>query len=227
MIFINNINLTIKKKSTVGIVGASGSGKTTLLDIIVGLYLPSSGTVKIDQQGLNEINIESWRRNIGYVTQDILMFNESLRDNLMINDDSNVGNYSKVIKAAHLDMVIQQLPNGMETNLGENGVRLSGGEKQRVALARAMMGGAKLLLLDEATSALDAVTENTVQKRIDELSLNCTTVIVTHRLASVKNADIIYVLDNGVLVEEGTFESLLNKKGVFFSMHELQNNLQK
>lgn len=221
---LKNVSLSIPKNSTVGIVGASGSGKTTLLDIIVGLYIPDSGTIFVDEDNINEINIGSWRRNIGYVTQDVLMFNESLSDNLMTSRDKvESSEFSKVIMAAHLDKVIDKLPMGIDTNLGENGVRLSGGEKQRVALARAMMGGATFLLLDEATSALDAESESIVQSRIEEFSHKCTTVVITHRLATVKSADVIYVLDNGSLVEQGTFDALLAEKGVFYKMYQLQN----
>jgi len=221
---LNNISLTINKNSTVAIVGASGSGKTTLLDIIVGLYNPSSGSISIDGININNINLESWRKNIGYVTQDVLIFNESLNDNLMLRSGEVAKkDFANILRTAHLDKVIQKLPNGMSTNLGEGGARMSGGEKQRVAFARALMSDASVLILDEATSALDAKSESIIQSRIDEVSKKFTTIVVTHRLSTVKDVDVIYVLEDGKLSEYGSFNELIDKRGVFFNMYELQN----
>jgi ATP-binding cassette, subfamily B, bacterial MsbA len=220
---LKNISLKIKKNTTIGIVGGSGSGKTTLLDLIVGLYKPTKGTIKIDGKDLQSLNSSDWRKSIGYVNQDVLMFNESLRDNILIrNEKASSDEIEMVVKTSFLKKVLDRLEFGLDSNIGEKGVRLSGGERQRIALARALLSSPSIIVLDEATSALDAESENIIQERIDAISHNYTIIIVTHRLSTVRNSDYIYVMEKGEIIEHGKYNDLLEKSGRLTELHNLQ-----
>jgi ABC-type multidrug transport system fused ATPase/permease subunit len=221
---LKSISLKIKKNSTVGIVGLSGSGKTTLLDLLVGLYQPTKGAIEVDGVELNRYEITSWRKSIGYVTQDVLLFDESLRDNILLREkNASVENINAAIETAFLKNVISNLDEGLNTNIGEKGHRLSGGERQRIALARALLGGPSIVILDEATSSLDAESENTIRERIDAISHNYTIIVVTHKLSTVRNADYIYVMEEGEIVEHGNYTDLLKNTSRFQELHDLQN----
>lgn len=220
---LKDLSLSIRRNQIVAIVGGSGAGKSTLIDILTGLQRPDTGKVVIDGVDLNMISLNSWRRRIGIVTQDTITFNASLRDNLVFfNQGASEVDIAEAISAAHLDGVVAGLPDGLDTVLGESGVRFSGGQKQRIALARALVGKPELLLLDEATSALDNESEHFVQEAIKMASSTMTVVIIAHRLSTVRRADKIYVLEQGQVVESGTYSTLVDLGGRFTELQTLE-----
>ena len=220
---LKNINLTIGRGQMVAIVGGSGAGKSTLIDLLCGLRTPTSGRILLDGKDLADIDSLSWRRRIGYVTQDIVVFNDSLRNNVCFaRPEATTGDIRRAVDIAHLGDVIDAMPEGLDTIVGEGGVRLSGGQKQRLALARALMGNPQLLLLDEATSALDNESERLVQRSIEKLAHEFTLVVVAHRLSTVRQADVICVLERGRIVEMDRFDALLERKGRFAELYALQ-----
>ncbi len=220
---LDHVSLHIGRNQMVALVGGSGSGKSTLVDMLAGLRRPDTGTVRIDCVNLSEMNLASWRRSIGYVTQETTVFNDTARNNLLFaHPEASDADIARCLEIAHLTEVIQARPKGLDTILGEGGVILSGGEKQRLALARALIGRPALLLLDEATSALDNESERIVQKAIENIAHRMTIFVVAHRLSTVRKADVIYVLEDGRIVERGTYDELLAKKGRFAELHELQ-----
>ncbi len=179
----------------------------------------------VDGQNLADINLASWRKRVGYVTQDVTIFNDTLINNLITaNPEATPEQVSRVIKTADLDDFVAGLPQGLETDLGESGVRLSGGQKQRLALARALLAEPSILLLDEATSALDSETENFIRGAVSRLSKTLSVVVIAHRLSTIQNADVVHVLDGGRLVESGTYKELIAQKGRLFSLHEAQGS---
>jgi len=220
---INDVNIIIPRNKMVAIVGGSGAGKSTVMDILTGLRRPSSGRVAIDGINLSDFNLSSWRKRLGIVTQEPIIFNSSLRENLIFFnlgiDDKDI---ELALSSAHLDEVVASLPEGLDTVLGEGGVRLSGGQKQRVALARALIDPPELLLLDEATSALDNESERLVQEAIESIAHTMTIVVIAHRLSTVRRADLIYVMEKGRVVETGTYDELLNKGGRFSDLHGME-----
>ena len=220
---VKNVSIKIKSNQTIGIVGGSGSGKTTLLDIILGMYQPTSGFVYIDGVDLIKFNVKSWREGIGYVGQDSFLFNETLRQNLSINEDFVLDeDINRAIKLANLEAVVKKLDNGLDTLIEDMGRNLSGGEKQRVSLARAIINRPKILVLDEATSSLDVASEEIIREKIEEMSGDYTIIIVTHRLSTVRNADNIYVMDDGEVVESGTYDELMTKENHFVNLFNLK-----
>jgi ABC-type multidrug transport system fused ATPase/permease subunit len=209
---LKNINLTISAKSTIGLVGATGSGKTTTVDIILGLLEPQKGTLEVDGQVISEKNVRSWQKSIGYVPQHIFLSDSSIASNIAFGVESKdicqqaVETASKI---ANLDnFIIKELPHQYQTVIGERGVRLSGGQRQRIGIARALYHNPQILILDEATSALDNQTEKIVMDAINNLSKKITIILITHRLTSVKNCDIIFLLDKGQIKDKGTFKEL-------------------
>ena len=222
---LNDISLTIGRNRMIAIVGASGAGKSTLVDLLIGLRRPGSGKVMIDGTDLNAMNLASWRSRIGFVTQDNVTFNDTLRANLtFLRPHATSSDIDAAIRIAQLEKVVEDLPNGLDTPLGENGVRLSGGQRQRVALARAVVGHPDLLILDEATSALDNESERAVQAALEGLAHQLAIVVIAHRLSTVRKADVIYVLDEGRVVESGDYDSLLARRGRFAELHDSQFN---
>ncbi len=220
---IRDINLNVDKGSFVALVGASGAGKSTLVDLLCGLRNPTAGTIKVDGLDLGEIDLVSWRRHIGYVGQDVTIFNDTIRNNLAF---SSIGVTDEkiydAITLADLNDLIDTLPDGLDTMMGEDGVRLSGGQKQRLALARALVGNPSVLLLDEATSALDTRSERVIKETIEELSHQFTIIVVAHRLSTVRKADKIHVLEAGRIVESGTYDQLISAAGRFSELHQFQ-----
>jgi ATP-binding cassette, subfamily C, bacterial len=215
---IRNLNLTIRAGQTVAIVGPSGAGKSTVADLIIGLVAPNQGHVLVDGTPLHPELISSWRSQIGYVAQDTFLFNDTIRANLLwACPGSNEEEIDRALKLAAAEDFIHNLPEGMETILGDRGVRLSGGERQRLALARALLREPSLLILDEATSALDSENERRIQRAIEGLHGRMTILIITHRLSAIRGADIIHVLESGRLVESGRWESLVGEVGGRFS----------
>ena len=220
---LEDINLTIGRGQMVAIVGGSGAGKSTLIDLLCGLRTPTSGRILLDGRDLADTDTLSWRRRIGYVTQDIVVFNDSLHNNIRFaRPEATAADVRRAMDIAHLGDVIDAMPEGLDTIVGEGGVRLSGGQKQRLALARALVGNPQLLLLDEATSALDNESERLVQRSIERLAHEFTLVVVAHRLSTVRQADLICVLERGRVVEMDRFDALLERKGRFAELYALQ-----
>jgi len=211
---LTNINLVIPIKSTVGVIGATGSGKTTIIDIILGLLEAQKGTLEIDNQIITKKNLKAWQRSIGYVPQNIYLSDDTVAANIAFGvepKDINQKNLEKVSKIASLDeFVINELPNQYNTIIGERGIRLSGGQRQRIGIARALYKAPKVLILDEATSALDNQTEQAVMNSINNLSKDITIILIAHRLNTVKNCDVIFKFDKGQLVDQGTYEEIVN-----------------
>ncbi|MFW9263925.1 peptidase domain-containing ABC transporter [Nostoc sp. CALU 546] len=220
---LENLSFEIKPEQTIAVVGRSGSGKTTLSKLILGLYLPTDGKVLIDGQDVTNIALRSLRSQIGVVDQDTFLFGGTIRDNISIAHPE--ASQEEVIEAARLagaDEFIKQMPMGYETQIGEGGGMLSGGQRQRLAIARALLGNPSFLVLDEATSHLDAESERIIQNNLKKILQGRTSLIIAHRLSTVRNADLILVLDRGILVESGTHDQLITKKGHYFYLNQQQ-----
>ncbi|KOP28178.1 ABC transporter ATP-binding protein [Hapalosiphon sp. MRB220] len=220
---LENINFEIQPEQMIAVVGRSGSGKTTLSKLILGLYPPSDGKVFIDGQDVNNISLRSLRSQVGVVDQDSFLFGGTIRENIAIaHPDASLEEITEAARMAGADEFIQQLPLGYETQIGEGGGMLSGGQRQRLAIARALLGNPRLLLLDEATSHLDAESERIIQNNLKTILKERTSVIIAHRLSTVRNADLILVLDRGLLVESGTHNELIAKKGHYYYLNQQQ-----
>lgn len=221
---LKNINLSVKKGETFAFVGNSGGGKSTLVNLIPRFYDVTSGSIEIDGVNIKDIKLGDLRKNISFVFQDNFLFTGTVRENIMVsNPNATEDDLNAVIEAAHLNEVIQLLPNGLDTILGERGLTLSGGQRQRVAIARAMIRNADIIILDEATSALDNESEAVVQKALDNLIKNKTVFVIAHRLSTIKNASRIGVINNGELVETGTHDELINLDGGFYKhLYQMQ-----
>ena len=221
---LNDINLKIDKNETIAIVGNSGGGKSTLVNLIPRFYDIKSGTIEFDGVDIRKFSLKSLRHNISMVFQDNFLFSGTIKENIMMgNPEATVDELMAAIKSAHLQDMIEDLPEGLETKLGERGLTLSGGQRQRVAIARAMLRNAPIVILDEATSALDNESEAIVQKAMDNLMQNRTVFIIAHRLSTIKNADRIAVINEGHLVELGTHEDLMKiENGQYKHLYEMQ-----
>ncbi len=220
---LKNVSLSIGKGKTFALVGPSGGGKTTLCHLIPHFYKITDGDIFIDGNSLKNITIESLRQNIGIVQQDIYLFNSSIRENILYGKlDASDEEVIEAAKRANIHDYIMSLENGYDTVIGERGVRLSGGQKQRLCIARVFLKNPPILILDEATSALDNATEIQIQKSLDELSEGRTTIVVAHRLSTIKNADEIAVVDNGEITEQGTHEQLLDLNGTYAQLYRQQ-----
>ena len=210
---LKNVSFTIPVKSTVGIIGATGSGKTTVVDIVLGILEASDGTLEVDGKIITNKNARSWQRSIGYVPQHIYLSDDSVAANIAFGIDPKNINQSAVERAAKIanlhEFIKEELPQKYQTTIGERGIRLSGGQRQRIGIARALYHGPQVLILDEATSALDNQTEKGVMEAINDLSKNITTIIIAHRLSTVKNCHKIFLLEKGQLKNQGTFEELI------------------
>ncbi|MCZ2845103.1 MAG: ABC transporter ATP-binding protein [Candidatus Bathyarchaeota archaeon] len=223
---LKNINLEINKNETVAIVGESGSGKSTLMSMISGLLKPTEGTYMIDGTSISNLDVGSWKNHIGYVSQDVNVFNDTILNNVTFWDEKNPGNHQKflnAIKKAAIYDFISKLSEKEETLLGNNGINLSGGQKQRLSIARELYKEVDILLMDEATSALDGETEAIIQQNIDKLKGELTIIVIAHRLATIKKADRIIVLKKGEIKATGTYKELLERSKDFKEMTELQN----
>lgn len=211
---LQNVNFTVNKGETVALVGHSGCGKSTVIQLMQRFYDPQNGQILVDGHDLKCLNLSWFRNQIAVVNQEPILFATTIKENILIgNPSSDLAQVIEAAKDANCHDFISLLPDGYETLVGENGTQLSGGQKQRVAIARALIKNPKLLLLDEATSALDNNSESLVQKALDKASQGRTTFIVAHRLTTIKNAQKIIVFENGQVVETGTHDKLLEKKG--------------
>lgn len=217
---LKDFSLNIKAGKTLALVGPSGGGKTTICNLIPRFYDIDSGDIKIDSQSIYNFKIDSLRKNIGIVQQDPFLFTGSIKENLTIGKpDATDEEIIEAAKKANIHDFIETLPDGYNTEVGERGVKLSGGQKQRIAIGRIFLKNPPILILDEATSALDNITEQLIQESLDELSKNRTTIVVAHRLSTVKNADTIVVLTDDGIVEAGTHDELINNKGFYYNLH--------
>lgn len=220
---LENLSFEVQPGQMIALVGRSGSGKTTIAKLLLALYLPTEGKILIDGQETSSISRQSLRQQIGVVDQDTFLFGSSIRDNIAIgHPEATLGEIIEAARQAGADAFIQQLPMGYETQIGEGGGLLSGGQRQRLAIARALLGNPRLLVLDEATSNLDAESERMIQTNLNTILRNRTTLIIAHRLSTVRKADSILVLDKGVLVEQGTHDELMAKRGQYFYLNQQQ-----
>lgn len=216
---LDNLSLSIKNNSTIGIVGTSGAGKTTLVDIILGLLEPLGGEIIVDGQKITADNVSGWQKNIGYVPQNIYLLDKSIKANIALGIEDEEIDFERVEKSAKLanlhDFISQELPSGYDTTVGESGVRLSGGQRQRIGIARALYHDPQLIIFDEATSALDNITEQIIMEAISCLAHQKTIIIIAHRLQTVKNCDLIYFMSNGEIIDKGDFASLMKSNNEF------------
>ncbi len=221
---LSNINISIPKGKKVAFVGASGSGKSTLMKILLKFYDEYKGEILVDGKSLQKINAQAWREQLAYVTQDAFLYHASLKENILFGREGfSEQDLSSASASAYADHFVDQLDKKYDTVVGEQGSRLSGGEKQRISIARALLNNPSIIFLDEPTSALDPKSEKIVNEALEEATHNRTAVIVAHRLSTIKNADIIYVFDDGLVAEYGTHEELSNKNGIYKKYIEIQN----
>ena len=220
---LNLINLKIKGGKMTSLVGHSGAGKSTILNLIPRYYDCNSGDILIDKQSIYKSKLSSLRKNISLVTQDVTLFDDTIKNNIAYADlNASEDEIKKVAKLSFADDFIQKLPNKYDALIGENGLRLSGGEKQRISIARAMLKKSKIILLDEATSSLDAETENKIQQALSILIKDRTAVVIAHRLSTILSSDSIYVINNGKVIENGTHSELLSNSEIYKSFYQKQ-----
>lgn len=225
---LNAITLAIPKGKTIALVGASGAGKSTLADLVARFYDPTQGKILFDGIDLREFNITSVRNKMAIVSQDTFIFNATVRDNIAYGLEGI--NEKDVLAAALLANAvefIQDMPEGLNTMLGDRGVRLSGGQRQRIAIARALLRNPEILILDEATSALDSVSERLIQKSLEDLSVGRTVIAIAHRLSTIMRADKVVVMEQGRIVEQGTYQELLNLRGKLWNYHQMQHETSR
>lgn len=223
---LKNVSLNIKKGQTIALVGPSGGGKTTICHLIPNFYKISQGEILIDDHNINDLTFHSLRSNIGIVQQDVFLFNGTIKENIIYgNLSASDDEIYDAAKKANIHDYILTLPEGYETQIGERGIKLSGGQKQRLSIARVFLKNPSILILDEATSALDNTTEILIQKALDELTKGRTTLVVAHRLSTIKNADEIYVIEDGQIIEHGPHNKLLeNEEGAYSKLYKAQFN---
>ena len=220
---LKNLSAKIEGGKKVGLVGISGSGKTTFLNLIPRFFNLEHGTILIDDQNINSINLNSLRKEISIVSQDVILFDDTIRSNILYgNASASDDEIINACKFAAAQDFIEKLPNKYETIIGENGIKLSGGQKQRLSIARAILKDSPIILLDEATSSLDSESEAVIQKAIENLTKNKTTIIIAHRLSTIMNCDKILVFDNGQIVDEGTHEFLVNNSLIYKNLYQKQ-----
>ena len=222
---VKDIDLHIRKGDTVAFVGPSGSGKTTLVKLLLGLYKPNKGTVLYNHINSSDINLTELRRQLGLVSQDAQLFSGSIRDNLLfVKPDATEEEMLTALKKSSCQGILNRAEKGIDSTIGEGGIKLSGGEKQRLSIARALMRSPKLLIFDEATSALDSLTEEEISETIRELSAgkNQITILIAHRLSTIMHADKIFVMEQGSIIESGNHQDLLDEKGLYYAMWRQQ-----
>ena len=220
---LTKINLDIPGGKTTALVGPSGSGKSTILSLIPRFYDPQNGEIKIDNQIIKDVNLASLRKHISLVSQETTLFDDTIKNNLLYaKPDASMENLEKAANDSFSMEFISELPDKFETIIGENGLRLSGGQKQRISIARAMLKNSSIILLDEATSALDSETEEKIQNAIQRLTKNKTTVIIAHRLSTILNSNLIYVIENGKVVDKGTHKTLLANSETYKNFYQKQ-----
>ena len=217
---LKNINLDINQGEIIAVVGRSGVGKSTLADLIPRFNMVSSGALKIDGVNINDIDVQSLRNLIGIVSQDVVLFNDAIKENIIFGKpDATDAEVVEAAKLAYADEFINELPEKYNTIIGERGLKLSGGQRQRIAIARAILKNPPILILDEATSSLDSVSESLVQKALEKLMRGRTTIVIAHRLSTIKNADRIVVLDGGSIVDIGSHDQLIKRNNIYMTLY--------
>ena len=220
---LQNISVKFTGGKMTALVGHSGSGKSTLLNMIPRIYLPTSGNIYFDNQDISKVNLMSLRNQISIVDQNTTLFDDTVFNNIKYaRPDANKEDILEAAKLSMCDEFINNLENGFETTIGENGVKLSGGEKQRLSIARAFLKNSRIILLDEATSSLDSNTEEKIQKALDKLTINKTTIVIAHRLSTILSSDNIYVVDNGKIIDSGKHDELLDKSKIYKNYYQRQ-----
>lgn len=221
---LHNLNLHVDKGETIALVGESGAGKSTILNLVIGFNQVNSGEVLIDGHNMKDIDPRSYRKYLAVVPQTSILFSGTIRDNITYGvDNVDEATLDEIVKAANLTDLINSLPDGLDTMVGEHGGKLSGGQRQRISIARALIRNPKVIVLDEATSALDSISEKLIQEALNNLTKDRTTFIVAHRLSTIKDADKIAVIADGHCVEYGTYDELMNLKGEFYQMKKIQS----
>lgn len=224
---LHQINLKVRPGETVALVGPSGAGKSTICSLLPRFYEVNEGSIKIDGVDIRDFKLQSLRSHIGIVQQDVFLFDGSIRENIAYGDlNASEEDIWYAAQRAQLTDVINALPEGMDTRIGERGVKLSGGQKQRLSIARIFLKNPKILILDEATSALDTETEQAIQQALNELSIGRTTLVIAHRLATIKDADRIVVVSKKGIIEEGTHEQLMERQNAYYGLYTAQFGLQ-
>jgi subfamily B ATP-binding cassette protein MsbA len=224
-VILDNVSIDIEKNQTIGFVGESGSGKTSLINIISSLIKPTSGLLLYNSRDVNETDLQLLRNRVGYITQEPVIFDDNIFNNVTFWDTKNEASIEKfwqVIEMVNLKEFVESIPNKEETRVGNNGIMISGGQKQRISIARELYKGIDLLIMDEATSALDTETEKIIKDNIDALSGRLTILIIAHRLSSIKNADLIYLMNKGKIISSGTFDELYKNSSYFKNIVDLQ-----
>lgn len=221
---LHNLNLHVDKGETIALVGESGAGKSTILNLVIGFNQVNSGEVLIDGHNMKDIDLRLYRKYLAVVPQTSILFSGTIRDNITYGvDNVDEATLDEIVKAANLTDLINSLPDGLDTMVGEHGGKLSGGQRQRISIARALIRNPKVIVLDEATSALDSISEKLIQEALNNLTKDRTTFIVAHRLSTIKDADKIAVIADGHCVEYGTYDELMNLKGEFYQMKKIQS----
>ena len=212
---LKNINLNINVFSKVGIIGPTGSGKTTLVDVILGLHEPTQGNLNVDGKIISNENIRSWQKNIGYVPQNIFLTDDTIKSNIALGIDVKKIDQDQLEKAAKIakihEFIVNELPNSYNTNIGDRGAKLSGGQRQRIGIARAIYHNPKVLIFDESTSSLDNLTEKEVMNSINNLGDEMTIILIAHRISTLSQCDQIFLIENGELKDQGTFNDIIKK----------------
>ena len=220
---LHNINFNAPSGSVIALVGSSGSGKSTIAGLSATFLNPKSGTITIDGQDLSKVKLNSFRKHLGVVLQDEFLFEGTIRENIMFpRPNATEAQLQNAVKAAYVNEFTDRFDEGLETLIGERGVKLSGGQRQRIAIARAILADPKIIILDEATSNLDTESEGLIQKSLSELTNNRTTIVIAHRLSTIKRADQILVIESGEIVERGTHDELLKAEGRYYDLYTFQ-----
>ena len=220
---MSNLSFSAKHGETIALVGRSGSGKSTTISMLLRFYQAEQGQVLIDGHDINDYKLADIRKQFAYVSQQVVLFNDSIANNIAYGKpDASREEIIAAAKNAHVLEFAEQMPDGLDTNIGENGALLSGGQRQRVAIARALLCDAPFLILDEATSALDTESERHIQDALVKLQENRTSIVIAHRLSTIESADTILVMDQGKVIEQGDHQTLIENKGPYAQLHSFQ-----